>query len=96
MTGDQQLEIAETHNVRVYPNPASDYFNVYFTLKKPTEVQLKLYDLAGRLVLSPVQRVFSDPNNDYSIPVGGLDNGYYFLKVKIGEEVITRRMVVAR
>ncbi len=37
-------------NVKAYPNPFSDKLNLVFTLPKPAEVKLAIYDYSGRNV----------------------------------------------
>ncbi|HYV91371.1 MAG TPA: T9SS type A sorting domain-containing protein [Chitinophagales bacterium] len=58
----------------VYPNPASDYFNINTAQLDPTSV-IYIYDLTGRLVES-------HEINGCEMKVGeSLSNGVYFLKI---------------
>ncbi|HYV90251.1 MAG TPA: immunoglobulin domain-containing protein [Chitinophagales bacterium] len=67
-------EFAE-HKVIVYPNPASDYFNIN-TSQLSAQSSLYIYDLTGRLVES--HEVSGD-----EMQVGeSLSNGVYFLKIE--------------
>jgi hypothetical protein len=37
-------------NMRVYPNPASDYLLTEFELNQPDRIEMSLRDLTGRLI----------------------------------------------
>ena len=78
----------------VYPNPFSSSFSLDFTITNPSLVIIELYDILG--------------NNIYSKNLGLLDSGthhtivdmknklstrIYFLLIKIGDEMINRKII---
>lgn len=68
----------------IYPNPATDM--VFLNTEKETAVVV--YDLSGRIVKNL-------PNGDHKeIRVSDLTKGTYLFEVTIGEEKITKRIIV--
>ncbi|MDX8341277.1 T9SS type A sorting domain-containing protein [Draconibacterium sp. IB214405] len=61
----------------IYPNPASDHFQVFHTdLKYNQQAIIYIYNLAGQL-----QKVVQTENGGERIPVNDLQNGTYLVKV---------------
>ncbi|HET6226272.1 MAG TPA: T9SS type A sorting domain-containing protein, partial [Bacteroidia bacterium] len=54
-----------------YPNPANDKVNVVFESNLKNNIELRIYDLTGRLVRS------AEFNKNAEIPVADLENGIY-------------------
>ncbi|MFT5261941.1 MAG: hypothetical protein ACI8YQ_000669 [Polaribacter sp.] len=82
--------------MRAYPNPISaasgDYLNVYFYhLALREEAVFQLVDVLGKVVLE-----FQSRHGDitHMIPVSGFGTGSYWLRCRVGEEVISRQVVV--
>jgi len=70
--------------VNIYPNPASNYINVTAT-KSITEI--KLVDVLGKEVLS---------TKETNIDLSSLQDGIYFMQVKIAEGILTKKVIVQR
>ena len=66
-----------THNIKLYPNPASTSWKLSFTTQKPNNFTVNLTDLSGRLI-----RTQSD--NDV-IDASGLATGVYNVEVISGD-----------
>ena len=84
-----------------FPNPFNPETNIYFGLKQPADVSLKIYDVSGRLVRTLVRE--GRPAGIYKETWDGIDNrgasvasGVYFYKLKAGSFSDTRKMVLAR
>lgn len=74
------------------PNPASDVVTVALQLDKPLEIELDILDVLGRVWHSaPIIRS-SAPS--WTLDIGQLPAGVYFVKVKSGAHVAARRLVV--
>lgn len=82
-------ELKAKYDLNVFPNPASDYLQVEYSLETSENVQLELYSMSGQLV----QR-FSEVNGrqgagSYStnLTLEAIENsGLYILNVTIGED----------
>ncbi len=81
--------------IRIYPNPASREVSVRLNLEWPSEVDLALHDLQGREVERVVQKMMLAPGQHVlSLPVSGIDNGIYLVKLTLGERIFTGRLVI--
>ncbi len=70
--------------VIIYPNPTSDLLNIQME-NLLEEITLTLFDELGRIV----QTV----ENETSMPIAHLKNGYYLLKIQTKEQVIVKRII---
>jgi len=89
---ESTLSAESTESVQVvYPNPASDYFDVRFSTSENPPVQAQLYDELGRIVKSVVtthDRVHMDVKD---LPVG-----MYHLRIMDGKTNQSHRVVISR
>jgi len=75
---------------RVYPNPFTDQINIAFNNIIDGDVQIEIYDALGRKVSDTAITV---PDVFTSINVGDLARGTYVLRVTIGEETFTEKIL---
>ena len=78
-----------TNSVTLYPNPANDVINVQWTMDN---VQLvEVIDVYGKLINTvSTAAALQQP---YRINVSGLASGVYFVRVTMGEGVVTKSFV---
>ena len=72
----------EDNSINVFPNPFYDHLNLLFYSSDTSAIDVQMYDLSGRLVISN-EKITRTPGCN-SIPIMGLDvlsKGYYLLKV---------------
>jgi len=72
----------------VFPNPAQDQINISIEGLQINAIQL--FNVHGQILLT-------EPNHELkrtSLDIGHLSSGIYFLKVLIGEDEVTRKIVV--
>jgi aminopeptidase N len=83
--------------VRVYPNPASSRFAVQFVAAREGDVELGVYDVAGKRVLSKsVARTSAGAGSEF-FDASHLPAGVYFVRMRPPRgEAITRKLVVVR
>ena len=81
-------------NFSVYPNPSSGTFNLTFTPASNDKIEISLYDLRGRVIN---QYTFDDASTSSTfnkqLEYGYIDSGMYFLVVKNGNKVTTKKIV---
>ena len=81
------------------PNPMRDAAWLSFSLPRPTHVELRVYDVAGRTVRTLASEDF-DAGAHRVLWDGRLDNGAratpgtYFYRMRTGTDVITRSLIV--
>jgi hypothetical protein len=84
------LEVAElpVFNFKITPNPTTGIFNL--NSESNELVMLKIYDMLGKLVFYEKNRNLTQ-NSQINL---ALPTGLYFLKVNIGNKVITKKLII--
>ncbi|MEX2379372.1 MAG: Omp28-related outer membrane protein, partial [Vicingaceae bacterium] len=78
-----------------YPNPSADVSMIELELLENNNVEANLFDVTGKVVLSKNYLELQKGMNYLPIDVSSLANGFYFLKVKVGDEYLTKKVVVS-
>lgn len=78
----------------VHPNPTAGYANIDFALTHTENVTLKIYDINGRCVATPVDGEMSDGIHSVSIDASSLAAGVYFYSFSAQGENCVRKMIV--
>lgn len=82
-------------NVKVYPNPVSDQLNLSYFIIKDSNVTIKIMDVLGNEITTLFTERLSagDQVNSFNI-ASRLTSGFYFIRVSVGSEIITKRISV--
>lgn len=80
---DSSLEIPHTQESEcdIYPNPVSDTMTVTFSLEKPSEVEISLFDNLGRKILSSGLPSLSEGKQVFEIDTRDIPEGLYYCKI---------------
>ncbi len=79
-----------------YPNPFNPSTRISYSIQKAGLVTLKVYDILGREVAT-LFNGFQQPNSySVSFNASGLASGIYFYKLKAGDFVQTRKMMLLK
>lgn len=87
-------EIANTTEVSVYPNPASEFVNVVYGLNNASTVTIDVYNLVGARVLSNYVGKQAAGNYNTRVDLGTLAPGVYMMNVTINGTTNTMRVTV--
>ncbi|MBE0648896.1 MAG: T9SS type A sorting domain-containing protein [Bacteroidales bacterium] len=79
---------------QTYPNPVRDLTSMVLNLAKPADVKVSVYSLLGQQVLSLDKGILNAGSHQLVIDAAGLKTGVYFISVKVGDQVQTRKMIV--
>jgi hypothetical protein len=98
------LYITETKNATVssyylhqnYPNPFNPSTTIAFDLPKSSEVILKVFNILGEEVATLVSERLTAGSYSYEWDASNLASGVYLYRLKAGDYVETRKMVVMR
>jgi hypothetical protein len=82
-----------SQNVKVYPNPASDYLFVDFTLFQKQYIEVFVYDQSGRILNKPFCGTLLNGQNQLKFITSQYKSGTYYLGIKSEKGVITRKFV---
>jgi len=82
------------NSFKCYPNPVENILTVDFELMaEKSQVEIQMIDLTGKIVHQLVQKEFSKGIYSQSFDISSLKTGYYFVKAKIGDDLITKSVL---
>lgn len=82
-----------SNQVHIWPNPAHDMINIRFNILQLEEINLRLIDLTGKIILEQAGLV-PNSNQSIQIPVGAISTGLYLLQLSNGDYTTTRRVTI--
>ncbi|MEQ8625845.1 MAG: T9SS type A sorting domain-containing protein [Vicingaceae bacterium] len=83
-------------SLNIYPNPSNNIANVSIDLKESNNVQLDVMDITGKVISSDNLGVMAKGNQLIRLNVADFANGFYFMNLRVGDEMITRKFTVAK
>lgn len=88
--------ILSENKINVYPNPATNYLTVQYSLLSNSTVKIDMYDILGKAVkeLLPETRQVTDKYKT-TWPLDDLKSGLYFMKIKINGNETTVKISVS-
>ncbi len=86
-------ELESQFNVNAYPNPFNASTEVAFELKNESQVSITVSDITGREVLNLGSTNYTAGKHTVTINGADLNAGVYNYSIKIGNNVITKRIV---
>ncbi|MBM2816301.1 MAG: hypothetical protein HW421_3063 [Ignavibacteria bacterium] len=87
---------ASNNTLEIVPNPATDASKINFSITKPGDVSIGIFNLLGQQVASLANETLA--TGSYSIPlqIENLNQGTYFITLKSGSVAITKPMQVIK
>ena len=81
----------ESEGMRAYafPNPAKDDYAVVRVFEAGSGINLKLYDIAGNLVLERNEEKEENNHQDIRLDIGGISSGIYYARIKSENKSLT-------
>lgn len=76
-----------------FPNPFSSSTTIEFELQEPGKTETKVYNQTGRLIEEVVQETGQKGKNKFIWQVNDLSPGIYFIRLQIGNEIITKKVI---
>jgi len=77
----------------MFPNPATDQLTVEVPMENESDVQVAILDVAGKSTIQD-HRTLAKGDNRITLDVSRLPNGIYFVQVRNGEQLSTRKLTV--
>jgi hypothetical protein len=91
----QTAEAPALYELKVSPNPASEWLNIAFVAEADMPVEIAIADLTGRITVQ--QRLEAvRGENAFRIPAQGLQNGFYILRAQSGDNQLEQKVMIAR
>jgi len=85
--------IAAFSNVKSYPNPTSDYINVEFKSVMSENISVKLFSLAGQLMIDE-KLMISTGMNTFRVNLESIPKGTYILNLQGGDVFYSDKIIV--
>jgi len=82
--------------VNAYPNPIANEGAVVFTLTKEKPVTIEIVNTIGQIVKSENLELLNPGEHKYELDATNLINGIYFVNIKAGESVLTKKISVLK
>lgn len=80
----------------VYPNPSQSITNLELTLAETLPLEVSVFDITGKEVINRTYSELVKGTHTLPINVSALPNGFYIMKVKAGNEVMSKKISVNR
>jgi 5-hydroxyisourate hydrolase-like protein (transthyretin family) len=92
-----ETQAAPLHgSLSVFPNPLNAHAMVVFQLEHSAKVNVGVYSISGRLI-STLMRGHADAGSYSAVwAPKGVSNGVYVLKVKLGDQQYSKRLLLTR
>lgn len=85
-------EISSFNITQIAPIPASTFVHINFETTTQQQVQLTIYDMAGRLIKQQMVATTIGTNN-VELNIGNYATGIYFIAITNGQEIATSKFV---
>ena len=76
----------------IYPNPFNPTINIEFELSKYSNVDIKIYDVSGRLVNNLIKNNYNTGTHIITWDASSFSTGIYFVELKSNDKIITKKI----
>jgi len=93
---ESTLSVAENNlndAISMFPNPASNEVNVLINTTIGNTYEMELLNSIGQTI-SKIQETRFNATAQQKLNVGSLGAGLYFVKIKIGDQMVTKKLIV--
>jgi hypothetical protein len=86
----------KVNSIFIIPNPANELLIISYTLLENTKVVMSIYDITGRKLDIIENGVLRMEKGEHRInyDVGKLNDGIYFCRIQVGNEKLTKKIVI--
>ncbi len=88
------VEINKNIEIAVSPNPTAADITVNLSVAQPTDMEVSIVDLAGRIISSKSFNAVTELREDFNL--NALSNGVYFVHINTVDGVQTKKFVVSK
>ncbi len=85
---------ALANNVSVYPNPISNNATVNFNLVESNMVTIEMVNALGQVVSTTNLGTLTAGEQNYSLDASNLNNGLYFVNIRVGNSTVTKKVSI--
>jgi len=78
----------------IYPNPVTNIANIDFNLYKDSDINIAVFDILGKNVMNLYQGEMMGGANNVQMDVSNLNEGIYFVKLQMNNQIITKKIMI--
>lgn len=82
------------NTLSIYPNPASDFATLDLSVYQAGRATLKVYDLAGKVVMNQDLGLVDAGAHTYRIDLSNFRHGMYLVNITFGKQTATSKLIV--
>ncbi|MBI4646853.1 MAG: T9SS type A sorting domain-containing protein [Bacteroidia bacterium] len=86
---------SQNMNIDIIPNPNNGKFNISFTVDKPENFTIQVFDALSKQVYSEKKNKYQGIYNN-TVDLSNLSNGIYTVNVKVGEKTTTEKISITK
>ncbi len=86
-------KLAKKIDFQLSPNPSNDNLKISFKLKLPLHSIVTIVGQSGNIIFTK-QFEYKSENEGFNINTSQIPNGYYFVKLHLGNEIIARKILI--
>ncbi len=88
---------SDVNSLSIYPNPTNlPFTNLEFNLSASKRIEARVLDITGKEVGYQDFGVMAQGNQRVQVDTKQLKSGFYFINLRVGDEVITRKISVLK
>ncbi|MDX1939701.1 MAG: peptidoglycan DD-metalloendopeptidase family protein [Saprospiraceae bacterium] len=87
-------DIKETLNLSVFPNPAKDRIELFYTLKENAVIKIQLLDMHGKKIIELPETEQLSGRHQQSLQISSLPAGIYLLQLYAGAFLVTEKLII--
>ena len=93
-TEDFKTELGIVQLFQNYPNPFTDQTTITYRLPENSKIELSVYNLFGKKLRILMDKRQSAGEHSIQFESGDFSSGIYFIKIRVGNIEVTRKMVL--
>lgn len=87
---------SNVYGLKNYPNPASNNTMISYSLKESANVEVSVFDVTGKQIISFAQGMQTVGNHNLKLDVSNLNSGMYFYTIAAGANKMTSKISVVK
>lgn len=103
LLGDSPIDVLERRSnieeqrsqdiLTLYPNPVQNNLHYDINILSKSKVDIQLVDITGKKITTFKRGVLEKGRHSFVYDISNLENGYYFIKAKVGNKTITKSII---
>lgn len=94
-TGIEKSKLS--NSIKIYPNPSNlPFTNIELSMSEKANVQASIMDVSGKVVHFEEYGQMAQGNQIIRLNTENLENGFYFVNLRVGNEELSRKIAIMR